>query len=215
MTRVSVSPRQTLAALVVLPFLLAGCGDVARTGRSPVLLVVDSLTAASGADPGSFGGGLRSDVLTIVEQQINGQTVRVPTTFNDIAQVEFRLIPKNPGTPANPLEPSLLNEVTISRYRVVFRRTDGRNTPGVDVPHGFDGAFTVTVRAGDGAGAGFELVRHTAKAEPPLRNLAYGSAGIFINTIAEVTFYGADQAGNEVQATASISVNFADFGDPD
>jgi hypothetical protein len=29
-----------------------------------------------------------------------------------------------------------------------------------------------------------------------------------------VTFYGTDQAGNEVQATGSISVNFSDWADP-
>ena len=31
-------------------------------------------------------------------------------------------------------QPSLNNEVTINRYRVVYRRSDGRNAPGVDVP---------------------------------------------------------------------------------
>jgi len=36
-----------------------------------------------------------------------------------------------------------------------------------------------------------------------------------ISTIAEVTFYGRDQAGNEVTANASLSVNFADFADPE
>ena len=29
----------------------------------------------------------------------------------------------------------------MTRYRVEFRRTDGRNTPGVDVPYGFDGGW--------------------------------------------------------------------------
>jgi len=35
-----------------------------------------------------------------------------------------------------------------------------------------------------------------------------------ISTIAHVTFYGKDQNGNEVSVTGSISVNFADWGDP-
>ena len=38
---------------------------------------------------------------------------------------------------------------------------------GVDVPHAFEGAFTVTV-GGDAAEAGFVLVRNAAKSEPPL-----------------------------------------------
>jgi hypothetical protein len=32
--------------------------------------------------------------------------------------------------------------------------------------------------------------------------------------MAEITFYGQDQNGNSVSVTGSISVNFADWGDP-
>ena len=35
-----------------------------------------------------------------------------------------------------------------------------------------------------------------------------------ISTIAEVTFYGRDQAGNDVSATGSMGVDFGNFGDP-
>ena len=41
---------------------------------------------------------------------------------------------------------------------------------GVDVPYGFDGAFTVTVAGA--ADASFTLVRHIAKEEAPLAALA-------------------------------------------
>ena len=57
-------------------------------------------------------------------------------------------------------------------------------------------------------------MRIQAKLEPPLANLANGGAQNVISTIAEVTFFGRDQAGNEVSVTGSISVNFSDFGDP-
>ena len=60
---------------------------------------------------------------------------------------------------------------------------------------------------------GFDLVRLQAKLERPLRNLAGGGGLIVISTIAEVTFYGADQAGNDVSITGSIDVKFSDFGD--
>jgi hypothetical protein len=53
------------------------------------------------------------------------------------------------------------------------------------------------------------------KREPPLRNLVNGGNATYIYTIAEVTFYGRDQAGNEVVATGMLSVNFGDWGDPD
>lgn len=187
----------------------ASCGgELLRTGRSPVFLVVTNMQASNGQTAQTFTSFLLSDVQTLVEQTINGATVRVPTVFNDNAQATFRVDAKNQSVESTPL-----NAVTITRYRVTFRRSDGRNTPGVDVPYGFDGGVTVTISAGESASVGFELIRHQAKLEPPLRNLiGFGGLG-FISTIAEVTFYGRDQNGNELTATASIDVQFGDFGD--
>jgi hypothetical protein len=179
----------------------AGCGDLATQGRSPVLLQIMSLEAASGATPEEFGASLYSDVVTIVDD--------VPTIFNDNGTAAFRIVLKDQGSPASP---TALNAVTITRYHVVYRRTDGRNTPGVDVPYPFDSAVTVTV-GGDGASTGFQLVRHSAKEEAPLRALV-NNLGVFISTIAEVTFYGRDQAGNDISAAGSIGVDFGNFGDP-
>src|SRR5688500_7350004 len=73
------------------------CGEVARTGRSPVFIVIDSIQAASGAEPEAFGSILFSDVETLVEATINGQAVRVPTIFADPAEATFRIEVKNPG----------------------------------------------------------------------------------------------------------------------
>ena len=101
--------------------------------------------------------------------------------------------------------------MTITRYRVVYRRTDGHNTPGVDVPFPFDSAVTVTIGS-EGGSTGFQLVRTSAKQEAPLRALVNNPD--IISTIAEVTFYGRDQAGNEVSVTGSIGVDFGNFGDP-
>ena len=44
--------------------------------------------------------------------------------------------------------------------------------------------------------------------------MAGGGGAIAIMTIADVTFYGRDQAGNDVSVTGSITVNFADWADP-
>ena len=46
---------------------------------------------------------------------------------------------------------------------------------------------------------GFQLVRHTAKEESPLVQLK--TNGVIITTIADVTFYGRDQVGNDISAT--------------
>jgi hypothetical protein len=109
--------------------------------------------------------------------------------------------------------PTTVDAITLTRYRVNFRRADGRNTPGVDVPYGFDGASSVTIPAGGSGELSIELVRHQAKQEPPLRNLVgFGGLG-FISTIAEITIFGRDQNGNEVTATATMDVQFGDFAD--
>jgi hypothetical protein len=77
------------------------------------------------------------------------------------------------------------------------------------VPYGFDGAVTVTI-----AGAttfGFQLVRVVAKEETPLMQLRNSRS--VITAIARVTFFGHDQAGNEVTATGSIQIDFGNYGD--
>jgi hypothetical protein len=188
-----------------------GCGNMARDSRSPVQLTILSLEGASGATPDDFGSNLHSDVSTNVQRTVGGQQVTVPTVFNDLGAVEFGLVMKDPGDPATPASPSALNSVTVTRYRVVYKRTDGHNIPGVDVPYAFDSGVTVTV-TGDGGSAGFQLVRISAKEEAPLKALVNNND--LISVIAEVTFYGRDQAGNDVSATGLIGVEFGNFGDP-
>jgi hypothetical protein len=83
----------------------------------------------------------------------------------------------------------------------------------VDVPFPFDGAITATITHATSS-INFTLVRVQAKIEAPLAALARQGGAIAISTIAEITFYGQDLAGNDFQATGSISVNFADWADP-
>src|SRR5688572_25816521 len=150
---------------IALAVLTSGCGDVVRQGRSPVQLVINSLEAASGAEPDDLGTTLLSDVQTLVERSVSGETVMVPTIFNDVGQVIMSLILKDPGQSGIIATPSALNQVTITRYRVEYRRTDGRRVQGVDVPFSFDSAVTFTVPTEGTIEAGFEIVRHTAKQE--------------------------------------------------
>ena len=213
MTFVSVLSHDRLKAVwggkaaLVLGLALAfstSCGKVVRQGAGNSFLIISVLDGASGAEPEEFGGTVMSDVLTIVDD--------VPTIFNDLGRVVFRLGLKDPGSPTSPTTPSQYDYITVDRYRVRYVRADGRNTPGIDVPYAFDGAFTVTVSEGDSTGS-FELVRHVAKKEAPLGALA--SSGVIISTIAEITFYGHDQAGREVSETARMLVDFRNFADPD
>lgn len=203
----SIFSTRTLAGLAVAVSGIVGltscASDLTRTGSSPAYVIIDSIQGASGADPGTFGVPLASDVQT------GGGT------FNDLGRATMRVGLKNPGTAAVPTTPSPLNSITLTRYRVEFRRTDGRNTQGVDVPFAFDGAATVTIPADGQADVVFEVVRNQAKLEAPLRSLRGLGGSLIISTIAEVTFFGRDQAGNEVTASGTLSVNFADFADPD
>jgi hypothetical protein len=199
--------RLTVATLCVLT--ASGCGsEMLRTGRSPMFLTVNEIVTTNGASEDE-GTNLLSDVQTIVERQVGGVTVRVPTIFNDSAVATLGVTAKNPSAPT-----SEINSVTITRYRISFRRIDGRNTPGVDVPFGWDGATSVTIPAGSTGGIAFEIVRHSTKSEPPLRNLINNGGVQFIYTIAEITFFGRDQNGNEVTATGHVDIAFSDFGDP-
>ncbi len=198
---------------LLLGIASAGCGDLVRQGRGPSQLVIMSLQAASGAEPEDLGGNLQSDVVTNVNRTENGTQTMVPTIFNDVGEVTMSLLLKDPGQPGLLATPSAINQVTINRYRVVYRRTDGRNAAGIDVPYPFDSAATFTVPAEGTVSAGFELVRHTAKQEAPLANLRANADKI--STIADVTFFGQDQAGNAISVTGSLGINFGNFADPE
>lgn len=200
-----------VGALVLVTAASVSCGDVVRDGRSPVFLIIDSMQASrGGAASGSGSGTLLSDVITNVTSPAPcSATAPCATVFNDTGQAAFRLNVKNIGSGS--AAPSPNNEVTITRYRVTYRRADGRNTPGVDVPYAFDGAATGTVPANGTLTLGFELVRHIAKQESPLVQLIASSS--ILTTIAEVTFYGRDQVGNEISTTGNIQVDFGNFGD--
>jgi hypothetical protein len=199
---------KVLLAVGVFAASTARCGDMVRQGRSPTYLVIDRLEGARGGSSSpTFGTPLISDVLTNVTSPdpCSAQSP-CPTVFDDLGQAVIRAAPKDITA-----SPSTNNDVTITRYRVTYRRADGRNTPGTDVPYSFDGAVTGTVPAGGTLTVGFELVRHAAKIEAPLVQLV--SNPNFITTLTEVTFYGRDQVGNDISVAGLVQVNFGNFGD--
>jgi hypothetical protein len=208
-----VSSVNRLAAAAALALLSISCGDVVRSGKSPMFLVIDSLQGRrGGGSDTTLGNPLQSDVLTLVTSPAPCTIERpCPTVFNDLGQVALRIVPKDIGTSAAPTEPSTNNEVTIMRFHVSYRRADGRNTPGLDVPYAWDGAATGTVSIGGQATMSFELVRRSAKQEAPLRDLV--DSPTVLTTTAEVTFYGQDRVGNEISVAGSIQVDFGNFRD--
>jgi hypothetical protein len=187
-----------VAALAAV-LLTAGCGDAVLKGRAPSYLVVTVLEAASGADPATFTTVLQSDVIT------------KGGIFEDPGKVTLRVAMKDPTAI---IGPSDTNAITVDRYHVDFVRSDGRNQQGVDVPYAFDGAMTGTIGAASESTLAFTLVRAQSKLEAPLMALRGLGGAVLISTIAQVTFYGRDQAGNAVTVSGSISINFADWADP-
>jgi hypothetical protein len=178
----------------------SGCTVTQRSGTSPVQLVIASLEGGPGDDVSGFRHTFASDVLT------NGRVV------DDGGRALLGLILKDPGTADLPTRPSPANLVTISRYRVRYLRADGRATPGMDVPYAFDGAVTFTVGP-EGGAVRFVLVRAQSKLEPPLVTLRESGGSVALATLAEVTFYGRDQAGHDLNVVGLIGVNFADWTD--
>jgi hypothetical protein len=200
-----------LFGLLALAGASISCGDVARSGRSPVFLVVDLLQARA-ENTNTLSGTLFSDVITNVRTPAPCSAASpCPTIFADIGSVVLRTSLKDVGTATTPASPSTNNDVTITRYHVRYRRADGRNVEGVDVPYAFDGAVTGTIPGGGNQTLTFEIVRHVAKEETPLAQLA--TSPTVIASIADVTFYGQDQVGNEINATGSILIEFGNFGD--
>jgi len=190
-----------LSGAVVLIAASVSCGQASRQGKSPVYLVIDRLTDGNG------NNYLQSDVVKMITTPLPCSADNpCPTVFSDGGSVTLESFQKD----VTAAGPSTNSAITISRYHISYRRADGKNTPGVDVPYGFDGALTGTTSSG-GLALNFELVRHVAKMESPLAELATNAA--VITTIADVTFYGRDVIGNDVSVSGSIQVDFGNFGD--
>jgi hypothetical protein len=201
---------KAFAGIAAVAASTAGCGSVARQGQGAALLVVDSFQAQRGGTTlKTVAGPLISDVITnVTSPPPCAQDNPCPTVFNDFGVLTVRSMPKD--ITSSTTSPSYM-DITLTQYHVSFRRADGRNTPGVDVPYAFDGGLSVTLPPGGRSDVVVELVRHDAKEESPLVELKYN--GRTVTTIADVTLYGRDVAGNTVSVSGSITVDFGNFGD--
>jgi hypothetical protein len=173
---------------------LSGCAveDYVTDNNSTVLFKVADINA---------GAPLTSDV-------VDDRGVVVA----DIVPVTVAVRPKNPNFTNVPQVPMA---VFIERYEIRYFRSDGRGTPGVDVPYTISGNLTTAVDAGIGSGENvtlqLEVVRAQAKLEPPLVNLRSGGQALMLTAFAEVTLHGKTIAGEAVTATGTVQVNFADY----
>jgi hypothetical protein len=164
---------------------LAGCAPDYVTGSSATVLV--SVTSINGGSP--------------IASDVRGDDGEIINCFTSVTLSE---VVKNPNDPG-----SASQNVTVSRYDVSFRRADGRAVEGVDVPYRFSGSMTFTLLPGDlNKPITIDLVRQQAKLEPPLSNIG----GLqLVEMTATVTVYGQTVSGQNVMASGSADVRFADY----
>jgi hypothetical protein len=189
---------------------MGGCvPDWAQNNASPFILEIASITNSAGALP------ILSDVAS-----------DSGSIFNDEARVTVNAFRKNnnPDLGTSPVE-----HIYLESYEVRYFRTDGRDQEGVDVPFRTTGAlgnvrFHTPGPGGNGeveATVSVTVVRHQAKLEPPLRNLAsvtltdtsalgFSGPGV-LTCIAEITIRGRTVQGDVMRAVGRVNVTFANF----
>jgi hypothetical protein len=195
-----------LAGLAVVGLLSSSCTpDFATQDESQVILRITKIVGDPGSEDQEGGDVLFSDVCCGI--------------INDNAILTFQALPKNANLDI--IDPH--NDVFLERYEVVYFRSDGRNTEGVDVPYRITGPMAVMLPAdlGTFTDASIVVVRHQAKLEPPLKNLrnadalslegSIGGGQVIITAIAEITVHGRTTSGKAVTATGRLQISFADF----
>ncbi len=99
-------------------------------------------------------------------------------------------------------QPSHFNDVTIYKYKVHFYRSDGGT-----VFNDFEKALTETVPVNSQVNFSLELVRLEEKTHGPLA----GTMSPY-DMNAEITLYGKNGSGQYVQATGTIGITIANYG---
>ncbi len=182
-----------LGALLVL----TGCNAVENLSNSATRLI---LSAIKGYE---IGGKTETDV-------IKTDVLTNDSVFETNAVLYLDAVMLNPNT----TEVTHYNNLIVDRIDVRFSRTDGRNQPLVDVPLAFSIPVTHQVTVGTTSKLNFTLIRHSAKLEPPLRDLRELGQEQILILVAHITVYSYDLAGNRLEpATGWAEVHCANFGD--
>jgi hypothetical protein len=188
-------------ALGIMVLLLTGCVAKENDSTSGSFLVINSLTGNDlKGDPGS----------TTVFSDVDS----AGSIINDNGVAEVSALIYNPLTDT---DVSYYNNVIVDQIDVEFKRTDGRNVEGVDVPYRFTQPMNWLVEVDNVAEIPFILIRHVAKLEAPLLALKEApSQGFVLQLVAIVTIHGKDLGGHRVAPVSGyISVWCSNFADPE
>ena len=207
-----------LLGIVGFAAAMTGCvPDWARENETGLIMEIAEITTFQGGESGGTEGAI---LLSDVAFDDGG-------VINDDAVVLVNVYRKNPTVSAT----SALEHVRLESYQVRYFRTDGHSVEGVDVPHRITGPlssvrFHTPTETGEiEAEAVINIVRHTAKLEPPLINMAASRQALttrtrlhpgqaFITAVAEITVYARQvTTGEPLSATGTVQVTFANFAD--
>jgi hypothetical protein len=189
-------------ATILALILLLSCNPIEDETKSDSLLIVEKITATD--LEGNEVNFLNSDVIKVNED--TGETY----VTADAAKATLRATLLDP---APLMGASTYNDILVTRYVVTYTRSDGKNTPGVDVPYPIEGSLSALVRIDQTTDVSIIVVRETAKLEPPLRNLAIGRGDGVITATAKIDFYGEDMTKHKVKATGYLTIEFANYID--
>lgn len=188
-----------LKILAILPciLLLVSCQISDENQSDSVLLV----TAVSGhTDAGDAADFLQSDVFD-----------NPPGTYvADIVSATLEAKLKEPEIIG--AGPSYQNRIFIHTYEVRYTFVDSNISPipSPSTPATFQGRLSVGIDVDSSVSVEFVIVREQAKLAAPLTQVT----GLdLLQVVAQITFYGEDIAGHPVQATAYLTIYFADYAD--
>ncbi len=184
---------------VYIIFSFPGCNKLENTTTSASKLIVESVTGKDleGNDDSTT---IFSDVIT------EGSVV------NDNAVAGLTTVVLDPFASAGTV--TYYQSILVDQVDVRYTRTDGLNTPGVDVPYGFSQKVNMVVGVGEKVSLSFVLIGHNAKLESPLVELINIGQEKILKLEAEITFHGKDLGGHRVEPVkAYVSVWCADFAD--
>jgi hypothetical protein len=183
--------------LIIVALALAACNAVENQSTSGTMLEIHGLT---GNDLQGNEGSTTvfSDVIT------NGSII------NDNCVAELEAVPLDPLIDVSLITPYM--NVLVDQIDVEFRRTDGRNVEGVDVPYRFTQPMSMLVPVFESSKIPFVLIRHMAKEQAPL--LALRDNIEVLQLVAVVTIHGKDLGGHRLApVTGYVSVWCANFAD--
>lgn len=195
--RAPVGRRIVPAIGILVSVLTASLGGCRFPGATDPQNLTNAVLAITSINDGNV---LRSDVVT------KGQAT------DDIIEVEFKssvlTLGDEDATDWNGTDiggESPLDDITLSRYRVVYSRSDSG-----PVPTEFTLGVHILIPAKSDQVTQIVIVRGFAKSYTPLRELwELGE----LTLTATITFYGEDGYGNDVVISGALPVCFGNYPD--